>query len=543
MSIIGSRMDHDESPRGGKTESPIIGKVSIGIPADEPMLVEHAEGKKLVSDVTFGNTKIPSGKTLQEHHIEKMQEAGIREVHVHRGRFPRTLNYFRVLRNSNISEGYVEDPKLYDKYGLDPGPGLTEIPIMLTSENIDQVIQTRLLNYDRSRSQVFCSSADGEEATRQRINGDDLTDHYENHAYTGGDVDINCAPFHWGDNTVPFSELADRAGVDKDTIFECTPEEIKAIHEARKPEEQQLCPYREYDQDGKQDCDFTGSFYFNILNEDGDFSLGRYFKLETTSSKVIEKYHESLLNPDTGIKQKFGRISFVPMKLEILREKTERSGGRYEDGRIPTKVERTTLSTSEHLLDKYRPVIEDMLETLDDYRSMNSMVPGVDTGPSGDGGPKRDPTDIPNEGLPDEEERRRWASEFNPEEHQERLKEEGVETDIQEQPDAVSVADEGHSEGEETGAESEGAYEWKRRELFTRARRLPPKRYEAFTDNKDRITKDNIDKWSSLLDEVLSEYSEEQISEHVDQNSRERRGENPPSSERQGGPQGSQEES
>jgi Asp-tRNA(Asn)/Glu-tRNA(Gln) amidotransferase C subunit len=443
------------------------------------MLTEHAEGFPLASQVTFGDKKISKGTKLRETHINRLLEAGVEEVMVKRGAAPDMLDYFRVLRKSRYHEGYVEDPELYDKYDLEPGKSLTEIPIMVTSETVDQVLQTRLVNYDREENCVFCSSEDGQTAVRRKTTGE--KDGEGDYLRSGAKKEVECIPFY-------NDERVEKEG-------------------------KKICPFRSHDNGGRE-CQFTGRFFFNILNEEGSFSLGRHFMLETTSESVIENYLNALVGPDNdSVKSTFGQISFVPMKLEVVRVETTRPSGKYEDGdrRRKTSVSRTALSVSDEYLEKYQEPVEEILDTIETYQRMS--VPGKD--------PTPDPTQIPEQDVMTGPEKERWDAEFSQEASQEILEDEGldgVEPD-EEAAEAGSVLADGSDNDSEEGEEtSVTEYELHCQELVNRARQLPPDRYQKFLDNREKISPDTIGRFSEHLDKVLAGLSEDEKAEHYDQN-------------------------
>jgi hypothetical protein len=485
MSVISKqRNNNSKGARSQSTKSPVIGKVSIGRPASEPVLVEHAEGLKTRFQVEFGDgTGLKRGKTIRESHIKKMKKNGIREVQVMYGKSPTTLNHFRVLRKSNISDGYVEDPEIYDQYDLEPGETLTEIPIMFTSEKIDKVLQTRMVNYDRDANCVFCSSGDGETAMRRRTDGEE--DGEGDYLPNGAQKEVECVPFYWDERV----ETGNK----------------------------EICQFRETGGDGR-DCKFTGSLYFQILNEAGDFDLGRYFKLETTSSRTAEYYMDALL--DIKNESQFERISFVPLKLEIVKEQTVRPGNRYED-RKRASVFRTTLSVDSRYVKKYRPVVQEMVQTMKEYREMNKDL-GISS---------RSPVEIPEENAPAEE-TDRWESEFDPDQYQQKLEQEGMteaaeeaELEGPELPQITQEEAEADKEAQENGELSDGAYDLKKKDLVNKARQLPSNNFDDFMDATDKINRKTIDWFVEKIEGALNHLTEEQKEENFDINKKKGSGE------------------
>lgn len=473
MSVISKNRDNTS----GASQSPVIGKVSIGRPASEPVLAEHSEGLKTRFKVEFDDgTGIQRGKTIRKNHVQKMLDNGKREVQVMYGKSPTTLNHFRVLRKSNISDGFVEDPEVYDKYDLEPGDTLTEIPIMFTSENIDKVLQTQMVNYDRDHNCVFCSSEDGETATRRRTDGEGEGE--GDYLPNGAKKEVECVPFYWDERV----ETGNK----------------------------NICQFRETGGDGR-DCKFTGSLYFQILNEAGDFDLGRYFKIETTSSRTAEYYMDALL--DIKNESQFERISFVPLKLEIIKEQGVRPGNQYED-RKRASFFRTTISVDSRYVKKYKDVVKDMVQTMKEYREMNSDL-GIST---------RDPTEIPTENAPAEE-TGRWESEFDPDQYQQSLEEEGLTEEAEEAekegPELPQFGEEDESDGGDKEAGegmSGGAYDMKRQALINEARRLPPDKFDRFVDSLDKVSEDTIGKFRDRVDNLLGGLTEQEKEEHFEEN-------------------------
>lgn len=481
MSIITSRQEKDDTNRND--ESPIIGKVSIGRPAEEPVLVDYAEGKRTRFDINLPQGRISSGTELREHHIDKLKEAGREEIQVVYGKSPSTLDYFRVLRKSNINAGYVEDPEFYDKFDITPGETLTEIPIMLTNNSINEVLKTKLVNYDRDANLVFCHSNDGYEAERRR------TDQNGNYLSSGETFNLECLPFYWDERV-------------KDENNEKT-----------------ICPYRETGGGGR-DCSFTGSLYFHILSEDGGgFQLGRYFKIETTSSTTAQYYVKSL-NDIKDHPLLDGQISFVPLKLEIVMEQATRpSEGRYDE-RKRTNVPRTTISLDEDYLEKYEDAVNDMIKLVKRYRQKGAFVSGTQA---------TDPTEIPEEDMENEAEMHRWNAEFDPQAHEEQLREEGVlevaekaeqEVDDNETPvvETTENAVESDENFEKESVKTDKEYELQREQLINKARRMPHDRFKAFVDNIHQLDKQNIDQFDDRMDDLLEDIEEEEKEENYDRN-------------------------
>jgi phage terminase small subunit len=485
MSVIANqRESQSKGARSQSTKSPVIGKVSIGRPATEPVLVEHSHGLTTRFGESFDDgTKISKGTTIRDHHIEKMQDAGMKEVQVVYGSSPTTLNHFRVLRKSNISDGYVEDPGLYDRFDLEPGDTLTELPIMLTSEKINDVLQTRMVNFDRDANTVFCSSSGGRRAMRRRTDGD--ADGEGDYLPSGAKKEVECVPFYWDDRV--------------------------------ENGEKEICQFRETTGSGRE-CQFTGSLYFQILNEAGDFDLGRYFKIETTSSRSAEYYMDAL--QDIKNESQFERISFVPLKLEIVKEQTVRPGDRYEE-RKRASVFRTTISVDSRYVKKYKPVVKEMVETMKEYRAMNADL-GIDSS---------SPVEIPDEN-PAAEEPDRWEAEFNPDNFQKKMEEEGIteaakraEEQGPETPQLNKDAGDGAG-GEDASRPAEspdealsgGAYELKRDDLINKARSLPPEKFDRFIESLDRVNESTIDKFRTGVERRLEGFSEEEKDAHFEAN-------------------------
>ena len=309
--------------------SPVIGKVSIGIPSDEPMLVnDRLVGKKLARDLVLSKGRNPvgigKGTVMTERHVQQVLDAGIDEVLVLLGAFPTRLDHFRLVRQAAHHGGYLFDPALYEKYGLDEG--FTECPIILTSNDIAKVVRSQLVNYDRAEKCVFCTSSDGE--TARRLQADP-----ENGGYQEGYYEVECIPFH---------------------------------DDPRRNEGKAVCEFRKHG--AKLPCKFAGSLSFQILpkNPDVGFDLARYFKMETTSAESGAYWTKNLLDE---VMTKFGRIAFVPLKLAVVKENAV-----YYDGtaRRDTQVVRTTISVDPEYLDRYLPVVERQLERLRTYRKMGS---------------------------------------------------------------------------------------------------------------------------------------------------------------------------
>lgn len=485
MSVISKKRQKEQQDSKGarsqSTKSPVAGKVSIGRPATEPVLVKHAEGLKTRFKVEFDDgTGLSRGTTIRDHHVEKMLDMGKKEVQVVYGKSPTTLSYFRILRKSNISDGYVEDPALYDRFGLEPGETLTEIPIMLTSEDIDKVLQTRMVNFDRDNNCVFCSSGNGERAMRRRTDGPN--DGEGDYLPGGTKKEVECVPFYWD----------------------------KRVEEG----DAEICQFRETGDDGQRECQFTGSFYFQILNEQGNFDLGRYFKLETTSSRTAEYYMDTLI--ELQDESQLGRISFVPLKLEIVKEQTVRPGNRYGD-RKRASVFRTTISVDDRYLKKYKPVVKDMLDTIEGYQEMNSRL-GINSD---------SPVEIPEENAPAEEPDR-WEAEFDPDKLGEKFEDEGIadaaEKAEEQGPETPQITEEdggGTSRGGASGRSenlSGGAYDLKKKDLINKARRLPPDRYDNFIDSANRINPQTIDKFRKGVEKRLDKLTEEEKSENFEVN-------------------------
>ncbi len=485
MSIITSRTEENEEEN---RSSPIIGKVSIGKPADEPVLVDHAKGKitRFSIDLPNQDGGIQKGTKLKERHIDMLKEAGYREVQVLYGRSPDTLNHFRVLRKSNINSGYVEDPDLYDEYDLEPGENLTEIPIMLTSNEVNEVLKTRLMNYDRDANLVYCHSEDGYTAHRRR------TDEDGNYLSSGAKFDMECLPFYWDDRV-------------KDDTNDKT-----------------ICPFRERKGQGGPECTFSGSLYFQILSDGGNFQLGRYFKIETTSSTVI-KYYVNALN---DIKDKMGeiagekKIDFIPLKLEIVREQATRPSSSQYDERKRANVYRTTISADKKYMKKYRDTVDEMKELINAYRSNPSSVTTEKVA--------RDPADIPEEDLETDGEMDRFNSEFDPASHQEQLEEEGV-LDAAEKAERDEDASETVSEqaGSQTSSTSslekesvETDEERGRRvqHLNNRMRRVPHSVFRNIVDKIDTVRSHPIESIEDRVDNILEDLTEEEKKENYDEN-------------------------
>lgn len=492
MSILSSRFDKRHSARKG---SPIVGKLSIGIPTDEPMLVgPNLIGRKLYREIIFDEAKktgLRKGKALSEADVQELEKRGFKEVHILNGSYPQRLEHFRLVRRAESMPGYLEDPELYEKFGLSDQP--TEVPVMLTSEDIDSVLQTRLANFDRPNKCVYCSSDDGQTAMRRKK--DSAGEYLE----SGEMFELECLPFYWDERV--------KSGGKK------------------------ICEYRKYGSDGQaQACKFSGALYFVILSPDGHFDLGRYFKLETTSDKVAQYYINALLDPEKGVIRHFGRISFVPLKLEIIKEKAIRpEAGKKWGERKETTVIRTALSVDDAYLDKFKEPVEKIMERIESYRKMNQRL-GIDE------------TLPPKENvIADEYEV--WSAEFHPQGRQELMQEEGIDVkNLEGDPEAEPVKVENKVSAEtksadraaaaETSSESSGdgyvgempvtqaeeAYQLRLKNLEAKAMRLPAEKFNSYRGNTHKITPENIQQFEDYVDKLLAKVPEEEKADNFNKN-------------------------
>lgn len=383
MGVLTKKMKIEDNRR----ESPVVGKISIGIPAEEVVLVgPEAVGLKSRWDVKFTKQQggVRKGAIITEAHVKALQKEGIEEIEVVRGAAPSRLDHFRVVRRPKNSAGYVYDPEIYKKYGIEEKP--REMAIMVTSEELDKVIQTSMLNWDQANNCAFCRSSDGETAQRRIPDGD---------GYAAGMNQVECIPF-FDDDRVRFHN---------------------------KP----VCQYRKRDTNMGKPCQYRGAIYFQILstNEDAGLELGRLFKMETTSFPASRHW----LNGLEEAKKKVGRYSFVPLKLSLVKEATTRPGGKK------TEVFRTAISVDEDYLRIYQPVVDRMLDLLKSYRDRNEFIIGDAS----------DPTDIPiEEETPEEMDK--WMSEFNPDAYKQKLEKEGFPTGGEGDENDVFTASVGNSE-------------------------------------------------------------------------------------------------
>jgi hypothetical protein len=457
MNLLNLKMQEEDRQR----QSPVIGKISIGVPTEEMVLIDHAEGLKLRRDMRLKTGKsILKGTPLEARHLKALRESGYEEVPILRGAAPGRLDHFRILRRArSTGQGYVHDPALYEALGLPDEP--REIPIMVTTENLEKVIQTHMLNWDRENNCAFCFSSDGRTAKRRLYDEENnVTEKFE---------EVECVPF-FDDPRV-------------------------------KSNESPICPYRKVDQNMGKPCDYRGKVYVQILtnNPDAGMELGRLFVLETTSYPSSRHWLKGIMEALND--PKLGRLSFIPLKLAIIKERTGTQGGTKQK----KDVWRTTISIDQSYLETYRPAIDRLLQVLKEYRSQNDFILGRE--------PAADPTDIPVLSETDDE-LRVWQAEFAPHIAQKALKDEGLITD-EEIAEAQRVDDE---DGIFVRAASHTASSLRRRELLNRARRMPPENYRKFYEHMDSITEQNLSLWSKRVDGYLAPLSEGEMSANYDLN-------------------------
>ena len=475
MSVLRKRFEERNAESDTRKQSPVIGKLSIGIPSDEPALVnESLVGLKLGKTVKAGDDAIMAGKKLTEKHVQKLKDAGITEVKVVHGSFPTRLDHFRLVRQAETFGGYLHDPDLYEKYGLEEG--FTEVPIILTSNDIDQVLQTRLVNYDRSNKCVFCHSNDGEIARRRQM--DPETGNYDE-----GFISVECVPFY----------------DDERVVTKKSP----------------LCQYRR--RGASLACKFSGSLFFQILPEDPamGFDLARFFKMETTSDKTANYWLNALIDPMEGVvAHTHGNIAFVPLKLSVVKENAVYRGA---DGLKDTQVVRTTISVDQTYLDKYKPVVEKALERIEWMRKVSSSVGGssVKVGPSGIEIPPEDHT---------EEDVEAWVAEFDPQERQKQLIAEGVltreevEEEAERRDEIVSLPKSATARARMEKAQEANAFELQKQALDVKARSLSADDYAAFLENVDGLKPAHARHWDKRLDDLLSKMTEEEKATNFETN-------------------------
>ena len=300
----------------------VVGKVAIGVPVDEPVLVSDAiVGLKVSGD--YVPARVRSGTTLQQKHVDALVAAGVKEVHVVYGGFPQKLEHFRITRRSDLFPGkFVADPAINESAGLDLTPRV--VPIIFPIDDIERVLLRRMKNYDAKNGRMFCSS-DGETYNRAVI---------EEKKYTGDYKTGVCVP-QYGDVRGP------------------------------------ICPFRDKQTSAGSalPCKFAGSLYFNLLSKDlSRIDLGQFFKLETTSIPSAEYLINGLLN----IRRQFGTIAFVPCQLEIRQEEAVTPGG------TKTIVPRIGISSSLWLQREYREVIEEMREIMSFYAVTDEIIDEID---------------------------------------------------------------------------------------------------------------------------------------------------------------------
>ena len=453
MSVLKKRMN-DQKATSARSANPVVGKLSIGIPSDEPALVGPAlVGHKVAKDIVFTKktrtteaTGLVKGAKITERHVEQMLAAGITEVPVVYGSFPQRLDHFRLTRQATNHGGYVHDLDFYKRYGL--VEGFTECPIILTSEDMDVVVGSRLVNYDRANKCVFCSSTDGLVARR-------LQPDHDNGGYLEDFIEVECVPFH---------------------------------DDPRKHQGTPVCEFRKHG--AALPCKFSGSLSFQLLPADPEVGipLGQYFKMDSTSAEAGSNWVRAL----EEVKRHFGRISFVPLKLQTVKVNTV-----YYDGakRKDTQVVRTTIVVDSEYLERFKPAVD---KTAERVRSYGGLL-------------------MPEQVMTDEDVAA-WTAEFNPRERQKDLLEQGLVTEeqIQAEADADGRSDEAGRINRPAGGPA--VFARRKDALMIRARRLPADRYQSFLASSDGILPGSIGRVEAYVKHLLADVPEDEQAVYFDIN-------------------------
>lgn len=308
----------EDQPR----RAPVHGKVSIGVPTDELVLVKGNEAALVGKTIRRGKAGVPDGMLLKERHVEMLVKAGVTEVEVTHGNFPSRLDFFRILRRADSDRSqFVADPDLNEKYGLGERP--TSIPVVLPIDSIEKMAVGGMKNYDRRNNRMFCSSSEPPVAMRAEI---------RNRQYTGQYTEVECVPTYG---------LASKWG-------------------------KHICPFRSKDtEEGKMlPCKPNFVFYFNILTHDPeDFDLGSFFKFETSSIESGMNIMATLREA----KRQFGRINWVPMELQIFEREKATPGG------MKSKVPIVTLAMPTKLMLRYQDTVDSIRKLIEAY-SLNTDI-------------------------------------------------------------------------------------------------------------------------------------------------------------------------
>ena len=477
MSVLQKRLkDQTDSGVGLRKSSPVMGKLSIGIPSDEPALVgPDLIDKKLAKDIVLAKkpkpTGISRGAKLTAAHIEALQRAGITEVPVVYSAFPQRLDHFRLTRQATTYGGYLFDPAFYERYGLEEG--FTEVPIVLTSNDINKVIRSRLVNYDRAEKCVFCTSNDGE--TARRLQGDP-----EHGGYQEGYYEVECIPFH---------------------------------DDPRKQQGKAICEFRKHG--AALPCKFAGSLSFQILspNPEVGIPLARYFKMETTSAESGLNWTKALTDETDGVLKHFGRIAFVPLKLSVVKENTV-----YFDGNVrkDTQVARTVISVDPEYLDRYQDVVDKTFGQIKTYRSMGGGWTAAGEAPvldvNGD-------VDLVDEEFTDDQVAA-WTAEFNPRERQRELIADGVLTAEDVEADALEQGQGGRpaSAPRDSQWARHAAYKERYETLMAAASRLAPDTYQRFYAKREAVNSTSIRTFEIYIGSLMRSISKEEQAANFDVN-------------------------
>ena len=293
----------------------VIGKVSIGTPLKEPMLVgDDMVGLKAAEPIN--ELRIRKGRKIKERDVERMKKKGVEELFVVRGRSPDVSKHFRLMRRSDQYQGeFVEDPSLNEKYGLPKHP--TKIPIIFPINDKTRVFKDGMRNWDAKSKKMFCQSHNLRDAKRAVVKGGE---------YTGQHKEIDCVPFYRDQRDLP------------------------------------ICPFRDHDSEKQSvlPCKYRMRLFFNILTNDIEtFNMGSFFKFESSSHNTGQQIEGTI--DDMLSNKQFGKLSFIPCELELKFDKRVTPGGHK------TEQPTVNLSLGFKLLSEYRELVNEAKEIVSTY--------------------------------------------------------------------------------------------------------------------------------------------------------------------------------
>lgn len=313
----------EEQKEGSTRRASVNGKVSIGIPTDEIVLITGDYSRLIGKTIRKGKAGVPDGMILARRHIEMLLKEGETEIEIDHGGFPERLDYIRVWRRADSDRSrFVFDPKLHRSLGVDEKP--RSIPIVLPINSIEKMAGGGMRNYDRTQNKLFCCSTNPPLGVRAIV---------DNGVYTGNRKEVQCVPTYghaaeFGAPICKYRNKRTKAG----RLLPCKP-------------------------------NFT--FYFNVLTKNPEsFDLGSFYKFETTSIESGMNIMATL----EAVQKRFGHVDWIPMELEVIQRKKVTPDG-------PTsKVPIMSLGVPTRLLREYADTIKSIKEILDVYSLTDDII-------------------------------------------------------------------------------------------------------------------------------------------------------------------------